>query len=173
MKHPIAAFVLAVLVTGTAFADLQPLPKSLQPVTDSSMVVVDRGAKLEVLATQRATSGLGNPNQRIAHRILPASSTAAIGPQQLGVVFNHALQARGYITGEISFKVKSGQAFSPDGADYPGLKRIIAPSVYIVNARTPAQFTKVLKHLQARTDLQWVEPTVTYESASGTTVDAQ
>jgi hypothetical protein len=49
------------------------------------------------------------------------------------------------------------------GADYyhveiPSAKRRTArtSAVYIVNARTPAEFVKLLKRLQARTDLEWV-----------------
>jgi len=47
---------------------------------------------------------------------------------------------------------------------YPGLKKITNPEVYVVNARTPAEFMAVLKRLQARGDLEWVEPTVIYGS---------
>ena len=31
-----------------------------------------------------------------------------------------------------------------------------------MNTRTPAEFMAVLKRLQARSDLEWVEPTVIY-----------
>ena len=72
------------------------------------------------------------------------------------------MQTQGYISGEIAFKVKGGGAFPGSPSLNPGLKQITKPAVYVVNARTPAEFIKVLKRLQARTDLEWVEPTVIY-----------
>jgi hypothetical protein len=126
------------------------------------MVVEDRGSKLEVFPTKRATPVLDSSGRTVLHHITTTSATTPIGPQQLGVVFNHAMQQQGYITGEIAFKVKDGHAFSGDSALYPGLKEITKPAVYVVNARTPAEFITVLKRLQARSDLEWVEPTVTY-----------
>ncbi|MGH9641206.1 MAG: hypothetical protein ACRD3Q_02145 [Terriglobales bacterium] len=168
MIRPIVFVVLGALATGTTLADMQLRPRALQPVTDSSMVVMDRGAKLEVFPTKRATVSPNGSLPGVVHHVTNASATAPIGPQQLGVVFNHAMQAQGYISGEIAFKVKAGQSFSGSPSLYPGLKRIIAPAVYVANARTPAEFIAVLKRLQGRTDLEWVEPTVTYESAAKT-----
>jgi hypothetical protein len=91
-------------------------------------------------------------------------STAPIGPNQLGVVFNHSMQAEGYITGEIAFAVQDMRAI-PSGfpaSEYPGLSWLTAPNVFIVKARTPAEFMTVLGLLQGRSDLAWVEPTVLY-----------
>lgn len=151
-----------VLLVGPVHAQLQPPTRLLQPITDPSMIVMDRGAKLEVFPTKRATPYLDSSGRRVMHHVSRASATAPFGPQQLGVVFNHAMQAQGYITGEIAFKVKGGKAFSGSTALYPGLKKITNPAVYVVNARTPAEFISVLKRLQARPDLEWVEPTVNY-----------
>jgi hypothetical protein len=126
------------------------------------MVVIDRGAKLEVLPSKRATQTADSSGVRVVHRVTASSTSAPIGPDQLGVVYNHAMQQQGYITGEIAFKVKNGHVFSGSSASYPRLKQLTKSAVYIVNARTPAEFIKVLKRLQARSDLEWVEPTVTY-----------
>jgi len=168
MNHrSLLALVATLMAMGPAFADLRASHRTLEPVTDPSMVVIDRGAKLEVLATERATAAVDSSGVRTLHRKIVASAAASIGPHQLGVVFNHAMQVRGYITGEIAFKVKDGQAFVTQAPQlYPGLKTIVAPSVYIVTARTPDEFIRVLKRLQARVDLEWVEPTVTYETAA-------
>jgi hypothetical protein len=160
MNRLVLGLTLA-LLTSTAFADLRAPQRTLQPVTDPSMVVMDRGAKLEVLPTERATIS-ADSSGRLVHHMTHASGAAPIGPHQLGVVFNHAMQQQGYITGEIAFKVKDGHTFSGSPALYPGLKEITKPAVYVVNARTPAEFIKVLKRLQARSDLDWVEPTITY-----------
>ncbi len=160
--------LIAALLAGTAAADLLPPKRSVQPVTDPTMVVMDRGAKLEVFPTRRATLRVDTSGRTVIHHMTVASATSPIGPHQLGVVFNHAMQQQGYITGEIAFKVKGGHAFSGSPALYPGLKEITKPAVYVVNARTPAEFIKVLKRLQTRSDLEWVEPTVTYGTAQET-----
>jgi hypothetical protein len=83
----------------------------------------------------------------------------------LGVVFNHAMQVQGYITGEVAFKMK-GTPQATNGflvSLYPGLARLTGPNVYVVRARTPAEFVAVTKRLQARADVEWVEPIVTYD----------
>lgn len=59
-----------------------------------------------------------------------------------------------------------GGTFTGNATLYPRLKQIVKPGVYVVNARTPAELVKLLMRLQARTDLEWVEPTVTYGPTS-------
>jgi hypothetical protein len=162
MNRPILSLILT-LVTSAAFADLRPLQRTLQPVIDPSMVAMDRGAKLEIFPTQRAVSQSDSNGREIVHHVVTASAASAISPQQLGVVFNHAMQQQGYISGEIAFKMKAGLKLSGFRSSlYPGLKKITNPEVYVVNTRTPAEFMGVLKRLQARGDLEWVEPTVIY-----------
>jgi len=161
MERVIFAVILA-LAGNVALADLRPPQRTLQPITDPTMVVMDRGSKLEIFPAERATPSLDSSGRTVIHHVTVASASTPIGPHQLGVVFNHAMQQQGYITGEIAFKVKDGHTFSGSPALYPGLKEITKPAVYVVNARTPAEFIKVLKRLQARSDLEWVEPTVIY-----------
>ncbi len=157
------AFLLLLLTMAQSHADLQPPTRVLQQVANSANVIVDRGAKLEVFPSQRAVAQLGLSGREVAHRILTASADSAINAQQLGVVFNHAMQQQGYISGEIAFKMKAGLKLSGfSSSSYPGLKKITNPEVYVVNARTPAEFMTILKRLQARGDLEWVEPTVIY-----------
>jgi hypothetical protein len=157
--------VLLVLAVGVSpvWAGLQPPQRALQPISDASMIVTDRGATIEVFPTQRAIPQLDSNGRDVVHRVVVASAKSAIGPLQLGVVFNHAMQQQGYISGEIAFKMKAGLKLSGFSSSlYPGLKKITNPEVYVVNARTPAEFMAVLKRLQARGDLEWVEPTVIY-----------
>ena len=161
MTRLIVTLAVGLAWSGISLADLRPTPRTVQAIADPSMVVMDRGAKLEIFPTKRATQLSDGPN-RIIHHITTTSASAPISAHQLGVVFNHAMQQQGYISGEIAFKVKAGQPFSGNPALYPGLKEITKPAVYVVNARTPAEFIKVLKRLQSRSDLEWVEPTVTY-----------
>jgi hypothetical protein len=162
MNRFLILLVLAMGI-GPVWAGLPPPTRTLQPVTDPSMVVMDRGAKLEIFPTQRAVSQSDSNGREIVHRVVIASADSAISSLQLGVVFNHAMQQQGYISGEIAFKMKAGLKLSGFRSSfYPGLKKITNPEVYVVNARTPAEFMSVLKRLQARGDLEWVEPTVIY-----------
>lgn len=154
--------LIFVLGSFAAKGELLPPQPTIRAVADPSMVVVDRGAKLEVFPTKRAVPQEAATGRVVAHHVITARAADPIGSLRLGVVFNHAMQQQGYISGEIAFKVKNGHAFSGNPALYPGLKEITKPAVYVVNARTPIEFIKVLKRLQARSDLEWVEPTVTY-----------
>jgi hypothetical protein len=127
---------------------------------------MDRGAKLEIFPTQRAVPQSDNSGRESIQGVMTVSADSGIGPLELGVVFNHAMQQQGYISGEIAFKMKTGLMLSGFSASlYPGLKKIVSPEVYVVNTRTPAEFMTVLKRLQARGDLEWVEPTVIYGSS--------
>jgi hypothetical protein len=136
------------------------------------MVVIDRGATLEVLPTGRATPRADASGRVVSHHVMTSSATAPIGPRQLGVVFNHSMQQEGFITGEIAFKLRAGHTtaeLSP--ALYPGLKQITPPAVYVTNARTPSEFIKIVKRLQGRPEVEWVEPIVSYSPADSTSTN--
>lgn len=161
MKH--TALILMILASSTCAAQLGTTHLTVRPVVDAANVIVSRGASLEVMPTERATPQIGANGETVAHSLSAAAAETPIKPRQLGVVYNHAMQQYGYINGEISFKARPGTSASAFGSiSYPGLKRIVKPSIYIVNARTPAEFLAVMKRLQARHDVEWVEPTVTY-----------
>ncbi len=156
-------------MSSSAHAELHAPQRQLQSIADPANVLMDRGSKLEVLPMVRAIPKTDSTGQVTAHHLLQAAAGNPIGPQQLGVVFNHSMQQQGYISGEIAFKMRAGStAKSLSSALYPGLKRITNPEVYVVNTRTPAEFMKVLKRLQARTDIEWVVPTVVYGPATNT-----
>jgi hypothetical protein len=162
MNRFIASMIL-LLAMAQSHAQLQPPARVIQSVANPENVIVDRGAKLEIFPTQRAVSQSDSGGREVIHHVMTASADSAIGPLQLGVVFNHAMQQQGYISGEIAFKMKEGLKLSGFSSSlYPGLKKITNPEVYVVNTRTPAEFMAVLKRLQARGDLEWVEPTVIY-----------
>jgi hypothetical protein len=168
MKRLVLSVTL-ILATGTALAQLRAPERALPLVADPAMVVIDRGAKLEVFPTKRAVSQADASGRAVIHHVIVATAADPIGPLRLGVVFNHAMQQQGYISGEIAFQMKAGHTTSGlSPALYPGLKRITNPRVYVVNARTPAEFITVFKRLQQRSDLEWVEPTVTYGAADTT-----
>jgi hypothetical protein len=157
------AFLFCVFAATQSFADLHAPTRVLQSVANPANVIVDRGAKLEVFPSKRAVAQYDTGGHEVAHRVMTASADSAISVQQLGVIFNHAMQQQGYISGEIAFKMKAGLRLSGWSTSlYPGLKKITNPEVYVVNTRTPTEFMAVLKRLQARGDLEWVEPTVIY-----------
>jgi len=74
------------------------------------------------------------------------------------------MQVRGYITGEIVFKWKDErQAIGlQETASYPGLTRLTAPDIYLVVAKTPSELVELVKRLQSRSDIEWVEPMEIY-----------
>jgi hypothetical protein len=161
--------IVAITLAAAAFpvcAQLSAPVRELRPVEDPSMVIMDRGSELEVMAQKRATAVVIGSGRMFAHQVFAAEPGSAIGSKQLGVVFNHTMQQEGYISGEIAFKMKYGARLGrPDAALYPGLKSITKPEVYAVYAKSPAEFLDILKRLQSRPDVEWVEPTVVYGTA--------
>lgn len=140
-------------------------PRVIRPIhhiQNQDMVINDRGMVLEVLPTRRAAPAATESGHPVYHVLDHQDVSARISPKHLGVVFNHAMQAQGYITGEITFKLKKREQRPTDMNLYPGFRKLIHPNVYIVVARTPLEFVQLTKRLQQRNDLEWVEPIVTY-----------
>jgi hypothetical protein len=168
-RHALSVPLILILATGTALAQLRAPERTLPQIADPAMVVMDRGAELEVFPTKRAVPQADAAGRAVIHHVVAATAADPIGPLRLGVVFNHAMQQRGYISGEITFQMKRGHTASGlSSALYPGLKGITKPQVYVVNARTPAEFVAVFKRLQHRSDIEWVEPTVMYAAVDTT-----
>ena len=163
MKNRTVFGSLLCLLVLPAFAQLHPQAMQRRAVVDPANVLDDRGAKLEIYPARRALPKLNATTHTVVHQVVRANATDGIGPKHLGVVFNHAMQQQGYITGEIAFRMKAGQSpvgFSP--ALYPGLKKIVASGVYVANARTLSEFMAVVKRLQRNPTVDWVEPAVQY-----------
>lgn len=136
-------------------------------VADPAMVFQDRGQQLEVYPTLRATPALKPGTSDIEHRLSNASESSPMGPRNLGVIFNYALQAQGYLTGEIAFKPKGdGPPVGFDAASYPGLAQITNPNIHVVVASSPKEFVALFNRLKARGDLEWVEAVVIYGVAA-------
>jgi hypothetical protein len=162
--------LLLSLLTVSANAEMRPIARAVVPVTDPTMVVDDRGTKLEILPGERAAVGTDSAGRAAVQRVQVTSTETPFSSLQPGLVFNHSYQQYGYIIGEIAFRMKGGRA---PGADfpsslYPRLKKIGTLDMYAVTAPNPRVFLEVLKRLQARTDLDWVVPTVTYFPANST-----
>jgi hypothetical protein len=148
-------------------AQLHVPAQRIQQAVDPANVIIDRGSKLEIFPTQRAIPQTRRSGSADSYSVTTAAAETPIGPRSLGVVFNYAMQQQGYISGEIAFRMKPGYtATGFDSSLYPGLKKVANPEVYVVNARTPAEFLAVLNRLQTRSDLTWVEPIVTYSASN-------
>ena len=144
-------------------AQIVPYVRAKQAVVDSTMLFEDRGQQLEVYPALRATPAAVAGTPGVQHKLSVAGESAPIGPRYLGVVFNHALQTQGFLTGEIAFKPKGGGApVGFDAASYPGLVKLTNPNTYVVVASSPAEFLAVFNRLKARGDLEWVEAIVIY-----------
>jgi hypothetical protein len=155
----ISAFLL--FAASGAEAQLQIPPQTARPVADASMVIMDRGSQLEILPTSRAVPKDQSNGGVSRHRVVRMAVNAPINAAQLGVVFNHAMQQEGYFTGEIAFKMKAGEGTANLGLQR-SLKKLGSSDAYVTRARTPKEFISLLKSLQNRSDLEWVEPTIIY-----------
>src|SRR4051812_45132572 len=83
-------------------AQLRPIPRTFRSVENPSLVIDDRGSRLEVFPTKRAKLEISRSGRTVYH-VLPRDASAPISPKELGVVFNHAMQVEGYINGEVAF----------------------------------------------------------------------
>ena len=155
------AFLFAALSTDSC-AQIRAPSSAQRVVADQANVIMDRGAMLELLPSQRVvsvTAADGKPR----YSVTTAAPTSGINSMQMGLIFNHALQQTGVISGEISFQLKLGSTVSGwSESEFPGLRLIVKPDVYVVNTRTPEEFMAVLKRLQGSVDVTWVEPTIRY-----------
>lgn len=168
------AFLLVTLaLLGCAMpidAQIVPTPRAKPAaVADAAMVFEDRGQQMEIYPALRATPSLKPGGVGVRHQVASAAEGAPIGPRNLGVVFNHALQVRGYLTGEIAFKPK-GDRLPADFdavANWPGLAKVTNPNLYVVIAASPREFIPLFNRLKARDDLEWVEAVVIYGGDDG------
>lgn len=164
--------IMFILVTITLLGCAMPIDAQIVPaprakpvaVADAAMVFEDRGQQMEIYPALRATPSLKPSGAGVQHQLSNAAEGASIGPRNLGVVFNHALQVRGYLTGEIAFKPK-GDRLPADfdaAANWPGLAKITDPNIYIVVAASPKEFIPLFNRLKARGDIEQVEAVVIY-----------
>ncbi|MBL8347050.1 MAG: hypothetical protein JNN03_16545 [Rubrivivax sp.] len=175
MKTALVIVTLALLgCTMPTDAQIVPSIRHKPAVVDSTMVFEDRGQRLEVFPTLRATPTSVSGKPAVQHKLSVAGEGTPIGPGHLGVVFNHALQVQGFLTGEIAFKPKGdGPPAGFDAASYPGLAKLTNPNTWIVVASTPGEFLALFNRMKARTDLEWVEAVVIYGTAAQGAPSAQ
>ena len=78
------------------------------------------------------------------------------------LVFNHAYQQYGYATGEVAFKFKAVTPADVSAAVGSTARKVGTLDMCVVNTNTPAEPVSLAEKLQARTDIHWVVPAVTY-----------
>lgn len=157
------------LLACTVPIDAQIVPSIQKPqaVANEALVFEDRGQRLEIYSGLRASAEKAAGTGAVQRRLSKAAEGAAMSPQSLGVLFNHALQTPGFLTGEIAFKPKGdGLPADISAAGYPGLVKITNPHVYVVVGSTPHEFLQLLRRLKSRSDLEWVEAVVIYDAAT-------
>jgi hypothetical protein len=165
--HRVLFALTFVILSHLSFAQMQVPPRTQRAIVDPANLIDDRGATLEIYPTKRAIPIQAIAGQPPVHRVIHSAKATPISGSQLGVIFNHAMQAEGYITGEIAFKLKTGDSPAGfDAASYPGFAHVTGADVYEVVARTPQEYVDVFKRLKVRSDVEWVEPIVNYGAAA-------
>lgn len=168
MRTTLALATMVALLGCAATTDAQIVPRAraAQAVVDPTLVFEDRGQKLEIYSRLRAAAVVTGGGA-VQHKLSAAAEGAPLGPLSLGVVFNHALQVQGYLTGEITFKPRAeGLPADMDTASHPGLAKLTNPNIHVVVATSPREFVALLQRLKARADLEWVEAVVVYGMAA-------
>lgn len=164
MMRPLLIVLLA-FTASACQAQLTPALPTAAKVSNPAMVIDDRGSKLELLPSKRAVPSTSGAIDSRALRFAVAHEASPFTTSSLGVVFNHAMQVTGVTTGEITFKMIGNlQATERDfpADDYPRLSKLASPNVFIVTARTPAEYVAVYGRLKSRADIEWVEAIVDY-----------
>ena len=129
-------------------------------------MVISGPSKLELLPTSRAVPQPSEGNFATPiFSIITTSANAPITNKQLAVAYNHALNNTVFLTGEVSFKLKTGASLSALQADLQSVinvspKLLVSPSVYIFNATSPAQIVNLTNKLKASSAVEWAEAAV-------------
>ena len=160
-----AALGTGLLLAATpGFGQIQPGAATRAKLADESALLADRGSTLDVYLAPRvvlAVSGAGRPSIKSVTR---TSANSPLSASQRAVVFNRDAQQYGYITGEISFKLKAGVPGTPNwfATFTPKIARLGSLNLYVVNAGSVSEFLQTMNSLKVNADVEWVEPSVTY-----------
>lgn len=155
----------ALAVTAACQAQLQLTPRTPIPVADSKMVIDNQGVSVEILPALRAQSASAESGR--ATRMVASVPASKFSATSRGVVFNHAMQSYGVLTGEITFKMKGAlkaEDAGLSGSEYPGMAKLTSPNVYVVMANSPTEYVALFNRLKARADVEWVEAIVDYST---------
>ena len=162
-----AATWLACLVAVPCFGQIRAQTVAPTKLADESVVVMDRGSTLDVYLAPRVTLQAAAVGRQTIKAVTRTSATSSMGPSDRGVVFNRDIQQYGYISGEISFALKSVVRAAPSWVQSfaPKIKRLGDLNLYVVNAGSVSEFVQTMSLLSANADVEWVEPIVIYGGA--------
>lgn len=163
-RHHYFLIMLALVSMPWAMAQITPKPRTALEIKNPQRVVEVQGAAIEVFPERRVTvQSFASGREEMRETALTAE-TAPLDESDGVLVYNHAYQAYGYATGEISFKFKAGKTpASPlPAAQYPSFRRLGNLNAFVVNARNPVEFIELYRRLEERADIEWVVPYIEY-----------
>jgi len=160
-----AIFLLLSISSAVANAQVIPMPSpaskaAVRAVKDSAMVIQPGRARIEIFPTQRVEMMTDRAGTRVMTE-KAANAGAILTADQPVLIFNHAYQQFGYATGEIAFKFKGIKTLDSVKASVPGAEAV-GNQFYVVVVQTPEAILRVTNQLKARSDIDWVIPTVRY-----------
>jgi len=159
-------FVFSLLFLSFSFAWSQGLIQTRnQPIKDQAMVITGDN-QLEVLPNSRAipqTNQATQPSSNIPYyRLIQTNAAAPINNKQLGIAYDHALNKTVFLTGEVSFKLKTGASLNTvltglQGANTSAPSLLVPPNIYVFYATTPQQIVSLTNQLKASSLVDWAD----------------
>jgi len=164
MRYLSLVTLLAISASPSAVSQITSTPRTPVQIKNPQQVVEVQGAAIEVFPERRVTVQSFASGREVMRETAQTEGSAPLDESDGVLVYNHAYQAYGYATGEISFKFKTGKTpASPlPAAQYPGFRRLGNLNAYVVYARTPVEFIELYRRLQERADVEWVVPHIEY-----------
>jgi|GEM_PF-4456590 len=159
----IIGFVIVALLPGVLHAVelMGPIRNGDVPVMNEANVLNLRGMKFELYPERRVVSTVFN-GSKIKVQLNTHSSSDGFDVSSQGVIFNHAYQKFGSISGEIAFSMIDGSLVSSKLSSLNGFKKLGTLNLYAVYARSPAEFKNYIELLSADKGVNFIEPTVDY-----------
>ena len=159
-----AALILAVCPSFILAQSLR-LPQGSPPTQPAeSRVDLFTGTSLGIVRDRRVNRDLSrrSGDARVSS-VDVATSSEKLSYERSGVVYNYALQAYGVVSGEIAFEVRDGVKVSAFAwGQTPPPRRLVGSTVFVLNAPTLDEFSRVIKMLRGDNRVVWVEPSVEY-----------
>lgn len=164
MRHRILSLLVLVPALSALAQPIEPPRRVLiAPEAQSEWTILRSASPIELLPELRIRVAPPTGGQRVQKLDIKRSSAQepSINLGQYGVVFNHAMQAYGALTGEVSFRA-DGPAAADVAAQAAGLKNLVrmgSSDYYVGHAHSPEQLRDALQRLRALPsvqDAQWV-----------------
>ena len=157
-------FFAGLIVCATPWVWTQSAAQT-QDIQDPKMVISGIN-QLELMPSNRAVPQTNQPNQGNVNAptfsIITTTTTAPISNMQLAVAYDHTLNTRVFLTGEVTFKLKTGFSLSSLQTSLQSITNatpslLVAPNVYVFYATSPKQIVTLSNQLKASSAVEWVE----------------